>query len=97
MQFYTSMAHCHFGGGLCPLSTPTFLKGKNMSKSRSRYVAGIVYKDKNPNEEEYDLFSLKGVLFEEALEHFEECKESAKNNIRKCKAVLWELHDCHRS
>lgn len=68
-----------------------------MPKSRRRYVAGIIYETKNPNDAEYDLFSLKGVFFEEALEHFEKCKERAKNSTIKCKAVLWELHDSKRS
>ena len=65
--------------------------------TRRRYVAGIVYKGKNPNDDEYDLFSLKAVLFEEALEHFEECKETVENSAVKCKAVLWELYDSKRS
>ena len=68
-----------------------------MSKPRERYVAGIVYKGKNPNEDEFDLFSLKGVLFETALEHFEECKETVENSAVKCKAVLWELCDSKRN
>ena len=64
---------------------------------RYRYVAGVVYKGKDPNDNEYDLFSLKGMLFEEALEHFEECKKIVKSSMRKGKAVLWELRDCRRS
>ena len=68
-----------------------------MSKQRTRYVAGIIYKGENQNTDEYNLFSLKGMLFEEALEHYEECKQKAKNATVKCKAVLWELRDSKRS
>jgi len=68
-----------------------------MTKPRVRYVAGIIYKNGKPNDAEYDLFSLKGMLFEEALEHFEECKEIVKNSTRKCRAILWELRDSKRN
>ena len=64
-----------------------------MNKPRSRYVAGIIYEGENRNKDEYDLYSLKGMLFEEALEHYEECKQQVKNATVKCKAVLWELCD----
>jgi len=68
-----------------------------MSKPRTRYVAGIIYEGENHNKDEYDLFSLKGMLFEEALEHYEFCKQQAKEATVKCKAVLWELRDSKRS
>ena len=67
-----------------------------MSKTRNRYVAGIIYKSDNQNTDEYNLFSLKGMLFEDALIHFEECKRKVKNATVKCKAVLWELCDSKR-
>ena len=67
-----------------------------MSNPRTRYVAGLIYKVKSGNDEYY-LYSLKGMLFEEALEHYEECKRQAKEETVKCKAVLWELHDSKRS
>lgn len=68
-----------------------------MSEPRNRYVAGIVYKGENSNKDEYNLFSLKGMLFEEALIHYEECKRQAQGSTVKCKAVLWELRDSKRS
>ncbi len=68
-----------------------------MGKPRDRYVAGIIYKGENHNKDEYNLFSLKGMLFEEALEHYEECKRKVKKSAVKCKAVLWELRDSKRS
>ena len=68
-----------------------------MNKPRTRYVAGIIYKGENHSKDEYDLYSLKGMLFEEALEHYEECKKQAKKATVKCKAVLWELCDSKRS
>ena len=68
-----------------------------MAKPRTRYVAGIIYKGKNINKDEYDLFSLKGMLFEEAMEHYEKCKQIVKQSTVKCKAVLWELKDTQRS
>ncbi len=67
-----------------------------MSKKRSRYVAGTIYKGSTPNADEIDLMSLKGVLYEEVLEHLELCKENLKQSGRKGRATIFELVDSKR-
>ncbi len=68
-----------------------------MSKARSRYVAGIVYKGETPNADEIDLESLKGVLYEEAMLDLETCKEKLRQSGAKGKATIFQLVDERRS
>lgn len=68
-----------------------------MAKPRNRYVAGIVYKnDKNPNNDEIDLESLRGVFYEQVLEHLETCKVKLQQSGLKGRATIFELIDCKR-
>lgn len=64
-----------------------------MGKPRTRYVAGIIYEGESPNDNEYELFSLKGVLYEEALEQFEACKQQLKSSGRIGKPAMFALTD----
>jgi hypothetical protein len=68
-----------------------------MAKPRTRYVAGIIWKGETPNRDEYDLESLKGVLYEEVRAHFEICKDKVKNSAVKGKAVIFELTNIRAS